>query len=187
VSEHIERTLEMVVTQIADLERQIGEKKKIANGLCQLMGRDALYLDSGPNNHGGPLRPDEFYGRPLATVVQQVLERRRLSGLGAATVPEIYETLVQGGFHFNTKNAENAKRNLYQSLGKNMKFHRLPNGSYGLSEWYPNLRRSKDLDESESDEQASNGTEPAQIHVRSKSGKGIHEEAEASGGPKKPR
>jgi len=31
-----------------------------------------------------------------------------ISGHGAAAVPEIYEVLARGGFHFTTKNVENA-------------------------------------------------------------------------------
>ena len=143
MSEHVERTLEMVVGQIADLERQLSEKKKIANGLCQLAGHPPMFEDEEAVTTGTALRPDEFYGRPLATVVQEVLERRRRSGLGAATVSEIFETLSRGGFHFNTKNAENAKRGLYNSLSKNPKFHRLPNNTYGLTEWYPNIKKGK--------------------------------------------
>jgi len=86
MSEHVERTLEMVVGQIADLQRQLSEKKKIANGLCQLAGHPPMFEDEEAVTTGTALRPDEFYGRPLATVVQEVLERRRRSGLGAATV-----------------------------------------------------------------------------------------------------
>jgi len=155
MSEHVERTLEMVVGQIGDLQRQLSEKKKIANGLCQLAGHPPMFEDEEPVNAGTSLRPDEFYGRPLATDVQELLERRRRSGLGAATVPEIYETLTRGGFHFNTKNTENAKRGLYNSLSKNPKFHRLPNNTYGLTEWYPNIKKGKQIpEENENDFQS---------------------------------
>lgn len=157
MNEHVERTIEMVLAQIADLERQASDLKKTVNGLCQVVSRPPMFPDVAPSSRA-PLRDDEFYGKPLATAVQEVLERRKLTGQGASTVADIYDMLVRGGFHFNTKNADNAKRTLYTNLSKNTKFHRLPNGSYGLTEWYPNVRKAReeaDADEDKAD--AGNG------------------------------
>ncbi|MEK7855543.1 MAG: hypothetical protein AAB288_05595 [Acidobacteriota bacterium] len=143
MNEPIERAIEIALAQIAELERDVAEHKRTVNGMCRLISRPAMFPDADPSTRS-PLRDDEFYGKPLATAVQEVLARRQLSGQGAATVADIYEMLVRGGFHFATKNAENAKRNLYTSLSKNSRFHKLPNGSYGLTEWYPNVRKSRD-------------------------------------------
>jgi hypothetical protein len=143
MSEHVQLTLADVLNEIANLEAQLTEKKKLANLLYKMNGENAAFQNV--DGSAASIRPDEFYGRPLATAVEEVLVRRKRVGLGAATVSEIYEVLKQGGFHFNTKNDENAKRNLYDKLAKNPKFHRLPNSStYGLTAWYPNIKKIKD-------------------------------------------
>jgi len=145
VSEHVSKTIELVNNQIRELEEQVAAKKQLVNNLCGLAGIDAYYPDEQLAASGsfGPLPADAYYGKPLATAVREVLERRKRGGLSAATVNEIFEALTDGGYHFNTKNVENAKRGLYQSLTKNSTtFHRLPNGSYGLLEWYPGAKSS---------------------------------------------
>jgi hypothetical protein len=149
----IESAIEMALTQISDLERQISERKKTVNGLCQMVSRPAMFPDVDPSCHA-PLREDEFYGKQLAPAIRMVLDRRKSAGQGSATVADIYDVLVRGGFHFTTKNAENAKRNIYNALGKSSKFHKLPNGTYGLTEWYPNVRRDRQADEEEEQEEA---------------------------------
>jgi hypothetical protein len=148
--EHVERTLGDVIKEIASLEAQVSEKKKLANMLCRMTGAAPAFQDV--ESSASTIRVDEFYGRPLATAVEEVLVRRKRAGLGAATVAEIYESLKQGGFHFNTKNDDNAKRNLYSKLGKNPKFHRLPNGTtYGLTAWYPNIKKMRDSEDQQDD------------------------------------
>jgi hypothetical protein len=142
MSDHFSLTIEAVIKQIDDLERDVADKKRTVNDLCKLAGRPPVYASATPAAQGmGSLTKDAFYGKKLATAVREVLERRKVAGLGAAMPIEIYDALVQGGFHFETKNEDNAKRGLYQSLTKNSTtFHKLPNGTYGLREWYPAIK-----------------------------------------------
>ena len=58
-------------------------------------------------------------------------------GPGAATVAEIYQAMVDGGFHFQTENPNYRKRGVYSVLADARTFHRLPDGRYGLALWYP--------------------------------------------------
>jgi hypothetical protein len=84
---------------------------------------------------GRGLRKDLFYGKPLATAVQQYLELRD----EAMGVEEILSGLWEGGFDVLVlgSNAEERLSNLTLSLGKNTKtFHRLPNNAFGLLLWY---------------------------------------------------
>jgi hypothetical protein len=139
-------TIDLVVAQVAEIDQQLLEKKRMVNDLCKLAGRPPMYSDADLASRAGskPIRPDEYYGKPLATVVRLVLERRDAMGLGAATVNEIYDEMAAGGFHFGGKNDDNNKRGLYVSLGKNSTtFHKLPNGTYGLLEWYPDAKAPK--------------------------------------------
>jgi hypothetical protein len=142
MTEHVTKTIAMFQSQIADLERELSKKKLLVNELCLAIEQPPIYSDTDPSNTAcRALRSDEFYGQPLATAIRLVLERRRAGGLGSVTVNDIYDVLVEGGYKFDAKNEENAKRGLYSTLTKSSNtFHRLPNGSYGLREWYPNLK-----------------------------------------------
>ena len=108
----------------------------MANSLSEMYGFEPPY--AGVEKEGPKaLRADEFYGQPLSTVVRKVLNRVG----SASTVRAIYETMIAGGFKFDAKNDDNAMRSLRISLTKNAAtFHRLPNNTYGLLEWYPNVR-----------------------------------------------
>lgn len=143
--EHIEKTVEHLQTKIKEIEAEAADKKRMVNDLCRLMGRDPIYEDTSPSAAGSiGTRSDEYYGQPLATAIKEVLNKRKRAGLGAAPAGEIYDGLVKGGFGFNTKNTENAKRTVYSALSKNTStFHKLPNGTYGLLEWYPTAKQKK--------------------------------------------
>jgi hypothetical protein len=96
------------------------------------------------------VRSDEFYGQPLATAIRAVLEKRKGAGIGPAAVRDIYDTLGSGGFKFEAKDEDNAIRGLRQSLTKNSStFHKLPNGLYGLLEWYPNAKPARPDDDTD--------------------------------------
>lgn len=146
-ADHVLKTIEMIQGEIGELDRQLTDRKRMVNELCRFAGRPALYADAALASAAGSskTRPDEYYGKPLATVIRLVLEKRQAGNLGAATVNEIYDEMVAGGYHFQAKSEENAKRGLYTSLGKSTHtFHKLPNGTYGLKEWYPDAPRSKE-------------------------------------------
>jgi hypothetical protein len=130
-----------------DLEKQLQEvaaTKKLINTLLTRQGQPARYTDIDTEPHRGAVRRDEYYGKPLATAVQMVLQRMRQ----AASLEEILVGLDKGGFDFKAlKWTDNLRlRNLAISLAKNSKaFHKLPNGTFGLSDWYSDdvLRKSE--------------------------------------------
>jgi hypothetical protein len=73
------------------------------------------------------------------------LEQRKASGLGAAGLNEIYSAIRDGGYKFESKNEDNAKISVGNNLRKSSSiFHRLPNGQYGLLEWYPLAKAKTD-------------------------------------------
>jgi hypothetical protein len=131
---------------IQSKEAEIIGLKKTVNTLCGYAGQPALYqvADMERSADITQLRRDQFYGVPLASAVKDYLRMRgdpKSGGSGAATVNEIFGALKAGGFHFDTKVDDNAKRNLRISLSKNVTaFHRVPgdgDGAYGLTDWYP--------------------------------------------------
>lgn len=136
---HVVGTIELLQSQIREMDREIAETKRTVNVLCKRINRTPIYHDTEPTQTTSH-RSDEFYGKPLASVVRTILERRQAAGLGAASVDTIFNAMKNGGFLFdNAKNDGTAKRGLSVSLSKNtVTFHRLPNEDIGLLEWYPN-------------------------------------------------
>jgi len=143
--EFVLKTIEMLQGQIQKAELEIGEKRRTVNSLCAAISRPPVYADGEPSfGKSLSIRSDEFYGKPLATAVRAILEKRAAAGLGSASVYEIYDRMVEGGFRFGTKNEGHARRALAISMAKNTTtFHRLPNGDFGLTEWYPEASKEK--------------------------------------------
>ena len=147
----LDAVIQGLVKVIEEAERRLAEQKRVVNGLCESAGKPVLYkdIDKATVNLGN-IRSDSFYGQPLAAAIRVILEMRRAASNGPATVREIYDTLVLGGFKFETKDEVNAVRGLRQSLTKNSgTFHKLPGGSYGLLEWYPNAKPARPSDDDE--------------------------------------
>ncbi len=147
MSDHVLKTIEELELRLAEQSAAVAETKRFINQLCRLGGVAERYDDAHVEAHGGPrlaIRSDQFYGQPQATCVKEILIMRKALNQGPATVNEIYSALVEGGFAFDTKNDENAKRGLRISISKNTAlFHKLPNSKVGLLEWYPNAKAAK--------------------------------------------
>src|SRR5258708_39139609 len=151
MSETLESALERVRLRIESLKRDTKDQMRAANVLCGLIPCEPLYSVAEIEDEVGaaPVTSDLYYGQDTPDVIEDILRRRKASGKGAASVADIFEAMKNGGFEFTAANDENAKRGVYISLGKNPKFHKLPNGSYGLRAWYPAVKesRSKNGDE----------------------------------------
>jgi len=77
----------------------------------------------------------------LTAAIRNYLDQRKSSGLGAATVTEIYKAIKAGGYKFETSNEENQKISVGNALRKTSSiFHRLPTGYFGLLAWYPSAK-----------------------------------------------
>lgn len=138
--EHVARTIKDLEGKLVEAENRVATLKTTINSLCALSGEPPRYAetrgDTAPSI--GNLRPDQFYGLGLSTAVREILEIRQAANLGSATLNELHDALVAGGYAFSTKNVANAKRGLRISLTKNSHtFHKLPGGTFGLKAWYP--------------------------------------------------
>lgn len=153
--DHVGRSIELLRDEITELERTAAERKCAVNHLCQALGRPVVYADEAS---APPLRGDEFYGMPLAIAAMKALEWRRRSGQGPASVGELYDLLVRGGFQSRSSSPENARRNLHKVLREDTRFHRLPNQTYGLATWYPHA--SKQAGEGEGEDAAPEFEQP---------------------------
>jgi hypothetical protein len=147
MSDHLRQTIADLQKSLAEDERKVLDKKRLINSLAEHAGMARIYTDT--ELHAGPslnlaIQSDQFYGQPLASSIRNILEMRKGLQQGPATINEIHEALIEGGFGFETKNVDNAKRGLRISMSKNTSlFHKLPNGKFGLLEWYPNARQTK--------------------------------------------
>lgn len=154
-------------------EQSVRETKRAINKLTELSGGKAPFseaeIDATSSANIGNMRRDQFYGVPLATAIRGYLEMRRASDMGPATVNDMYSALLAGGFKFETKIVENAKRGLYVSLAKNTaQFHKLPGGSnetsvFGLREWYPSAKDEEDKTEKPVKKKQAAKAKPAKV------------------------
>lgn len=77
--------------------------------------------------------------------MREYLEMRKAQGIGPATPRDIYEALKSGGYQFETKDDTVALVGLRALLRTQpLVFHRLPQGTYGLTSWYPDAKRQSD-------------------------------------------
>jgi hypothetical protein len=134
---HIDATIQ---TFLGKLEEHQGSARKIkatVNQLLELDNRPPMFTDVDLESKPTLLniRRDQFFGRPLATCVKEILEARGAANKGGATTDELFEVLKQGGFDFDSTPGH-ALRNLGITIGKNMDFRRTPSGVWGLREWY---------------------------------------------------
>lgn len=156
MADHIRQTIADLQKRLAEDEKKVLDSKRLINQLSDMAGIPKPYADNELAEPGSgvslTIRSDQFYGQPLASCIRDILEMRKALNQGPATINEIYDALVEGGFEFDTKNDENAKRGLRISISKNTTtFHKLPrNGRIGLREWYPNVRSKKSQKDEES-------------------------------------
>jgi len=150
MSDHIQKTLDEALLKLKEQEDAVVLSKKFINQLCEFGKLPAMFPDVTENQSSarGGIRRNEFYGQPLATCVGQYLEWRNNTGqVKEASLDDIMAALKEGNFDLTTisKDADGQKRGVAITLGKNTaKFHRLPNGDFGLTAWYPNVKSKKE-------------------------------------------
>jgi hypothetical protein len=89
-----------------------------------------------------------FYGKPQQTAVREYLGVRYSNGDGPAKPAEILAGLRAGGYQVEAKSDDIALVGLRAMLRKRTAvFHKLPNGTWGLSEKYPNAKAHKEASE----------------------------------------
>jgi hypothetical protein len=169
MSSHIQQTINTLQEELRRQLDEVAETKRVINGLCKRIGAQALYPDADKSSESGfQIRRDQWYGQSLATAMREYLLMRRAAGHGPATVAEIHDALTSGGFSFETKDSDNAKRGIRISLTKNTAlFHRLPGageGVFGLIEWYPEAKAGK-REKANGDDKPSDGEVPDSLAI----------------------
>ena len=148
---------------IALLEGEYDELERNANALLatiNLLRSRAGMPPKAPGGGAGPgagnavtltqIKSDTFYGKKMQTAIREYLEMRRAAGDGPATPRQIFDAITAGGFKFDASTDQVALVGMRALLRKRTQFfHRLPNGTYGLTVWYEHLKtpRTKALTE----------------------------------------
>ena len=173
MSAELQGAINVLVGRVEQKARELTEMKRMVNSLCREMGQAELYSDADLVDRGSAARPtldpDQYYGKPPTTAAREYLERRGK----AVPLDEILDALGRGGFDFDMQGWSETQRlrHLGSSLGKNsVMFHRLPNDTWGLVKWYPNVVKDKkraktskqepsgtDEEQTDTDEQKKNG------------------------------
>jgi hypothetical protein len=145
MDESLEKAIQALKQRVEQKAKELMDAKKAVNQVCISMGEKPIYETTGDEiGLSSDLKGHEYYMKPLATVITNILERRGEQN-GPMTVKEIYEQMKAGGYLFETKNDENAMRNIRISMAKNTQtFHKLPNGKFGLLKWFPDLKESEE-------------------------------------------
>jgi len=143
MKEKLSAAIEVLEAQLQEQLERVAETKKMINALLQRIGEEPRFGDVAAEQIvAGTTRRDAYYGKPLATAVQEYLKRRNQ----ACTAEEILRGLQDGGFDFRPLGwrDDDRLRSLAISLAKNsVTFHRLPNGTFGLLSWYPEVEKTE--------------------------------------------
>lgn len=141
MSDDILNTIGVLTKRVEAKEEEANKLKKLVNELCEEAGVAVRYPNIATSGTISTIRSDQFYGQTITAAIRNYLEQRKASGLGAAGLNEIYLAVRDGGYKFESKNEDNAKISVGNTLRKTSSvFHRLPNGEYGLLTWYPSAK-----------------------------------------------
>jgi hypothetical protein len=153
MSDHVEKMIEAAQIKLREQESAVIETKKFINQVCQFSNRPPIYLDTDLQASGQPavasteIARNAYYGLPLATCVKSMLKSRENLSPREISLNLIMENLKKGCFNLEgiTRDLDGQKRGVAISLAKNTTaFHKLPNGDWGLTEWYPTIRSKKE-------------------------------------------
>ena len=148
----LQSAVEALLAKLEAQERTVRDTKKTINTLLHHMDKDPMFpeAEEALASRALTVRPDQFYGRPLATVAREVLETRGQ----AMDAQDIMDILERGGYDLAAQGwkERDRLRAFTITLSKNNAvFHRLPNGSFGLLKWYPEAVKQRQNAKAERD------------------------------------
>jgi hypothetical protein len=124
---------------IADLEARIRSMQITLETLKQLRGGDGTSF-SAPSAAArlgdSEVQHDSFFGMTIADAAKKYLAMMKTT----KSTADIAAGLEQGGLKHSSKDFSTTVRSI---LGSREDFLRVPNGDWGLSEWYPGKGRGK--------------------------------------------
>lgn len=168
MDQKLSAAIEVLIAQVEEETRNLNETKKMVNALRKKNGEEPYYNDVDLPQNQNISRPDIFYGKPFATAAREFLDFRKR----ACSTEEILQGLEQGGFDFDAVGwkEKDRLRSLAISLAKNSGiFHRLPNGTFGMLYWYPDVKQKKEK-EKVAENNGNNKDEAAKESLKAETG-----------------
>lgn len=145
MSEAAKKTIDELEERRQHQLAEVARTERTINDLLSHIGEPPRYSDTvvgQPAVNTGPrlnITRGQFYGKALATAVREFLSAQKPI---PAKSEEILEALDAGEFDFAALGwkKDTRLRALAMSLAKNTAtFHRLPSGTFGMKEWYPDV------------------------------------------------
>lgn len=154
MSTDLESAINSLYSEMESINSRLSEIKRSINILSVLNGKQAPFSETDFNSLAliGSVRPDQFFGKALATSVKEFL---KMNGR-AMTAQEIYEGLKNGGYEFTGNKSEKIQsRNLSISLSKNSNdfVYVKSSNAYGLWEFYPEKQKEREKQKNAKTEQ----------------------------------
>ena len=159
-------TVDKFKDKLMSLEAQARKFKRAINRMYELEEEPIPYPDAeeeGTGLIGSPkvVRPDQYYGRPMATVAREILEERKRRDEWAIDPRDLLESMRKGGFEFEGRDDSSRLKSLTITLAKNPAFAKVPStGHIGLADWYPGARKEKKASVAEINEFTEPTSEP---------------------------
>lgn len=125
---------------IADVQARIQNLQTVLDGLLKLRSQitGAPMAASSPSRQSSDaeVQHDTFFGMTIGDAAKKYL------GMAKATksTAEIAEALERGGLKHASKDFHTTVRSI---IGPREDFVRVPNGDWGLTEWYPGMRKER--------------------------------------------
>jgi hypothetical protein len=149
--------IEALEVRVSDMERKANALIEVINDLRKEDGLPPRQPGGGAGaglsgaTHGNgtgklaSIKSDTFFGKKMQTAIREYLNMRRASnGDGPAAPREIYDAITAGGYQFEAKEEHTALVGLRALMRKRTAFFiKMPNGKYGLTEWYPDARKPR--------------------------------------------
>ena len=126
---------------IADLEAWRDQIATAIDTLRHFGTKGGSIPSSAPPSNGrsvpdGELRPDAFFQMTVPDAAEKYLKLVKVT----KEIPEIAEALLSGGLKSSSKNFSDMTRTV---MSRDDRFVKVPSGGWGLSEWYPAMRKEK--------------------------------------------
>jgi hypothetical protein len=125
---------------IADVQARIEKLQITLETLRQLRGQadGSPALAGAPRNSEAEVQHDTFFGMTIGDAASKYLTMTK----STKSTAEISAALEMGGLKHSSKDFPTTVRSV---LGHRSDFLRVPNGDWGLAEWYPGVARAKKL------------------------------------------
>lgn len=133
IEAEVQRIITTVVAELEDEEKKI---KAAINSLCAIVGKPQKYEEIAIEQHQtSQTRPDQYRDKRPSVVAEEILKKWQGTGIASATLYQLFEEFLRGGFIFKNKTDKGIqKRSIAVAMArKEAKFiHNLDNDTWSL-------------------------------------------------------